>query len=270
MGEETENQETSTAPDLNAPAVLAAIEAAAIKREAALEKRLRKQFDEDVRGLKETNAAFKTEKQKLQEERDAALVKATASAAGVDPDKLTEMARKEGERLAEIERRKFADELKATAEARTKAEERATELEAKARRLSISSLVPRDVLIDSPDVWDIVLRRLDPIVSFQEKDGIEIPILMRDGEVIPGTVGDLFSQAREGRGPLSTLSAFFKSNGKGSGTTSTNGSGGGTKNIHKMTREERAAFTKEHGLARFTELLNSTPNPEVEARSQRR
>lgn len=263
MGTEDQTQETSTngsaGVNLNDPLVQAAIQ----KAVQDAERRFGKKLDEEVDGLKKNRDALKGEKEKLQKELDSIRTRAEAAEHGVDATKLEELAELKAKTKAEMIRREVAEEMEQLRATNRKLEERATASDRKTHRARVEALMAREEGI-VPGAFNILADSVERIVTFQTVDGVDVPILQHNGETIQGTVSDLLKLAREGKGAIPDRTFCFASNGKGSGTTSTHGSvGSSTKNVHKMSREERIAFQREHGAAEFKRLVDTTPLPEV-------
>lgn len=264
---EEQNTETSAAPDLKDPVIQAAIRAAVEKKKTELESEFGAKLSNETRGLRSNFEDVKREKLKLQEELEATRTKAEAAAAGVDAEVLERLSTEKAKKLLAVLRQELDADIKADKQRAEKAEAEAKAMREENLNLMLSDLIPYDSLVPtvkkSPAVHSALLADLRSKVSFQDVNGIKVAVFNgEDGDPFPGNNDAAWAAARDGKGPLGVWQPLFASNGKGSGTTSTNGAGAGAKNLHKMTAVERAAFTREHGLEAFKEALASTPFPE--------
>jgi hypothetical protein len=257
----SEAEAGTTSVDLTDPAVQAAIQGAVSKATSDLSRQFEAKLDDEVKGLKGKNEQLLEKLKKANEAREALSAKAEAAEHGVDHEKVEELAERRAQAKAEMIRRELADEIKQASEAAKKNEERATAAERKAHRARVEALMSRTPGI-VPGAFNILADSVEKLVTFQSIEGVEVPILQRNGETIPGTVEELLNLAREGRGPVTDRTFCFQSSGQGSGTTSTNGKGSTSSNWWKMTEAEQTEYVEKHGATGARELIDSSPKPQ--------
>lgn len=120
--------------------------------------------------------------------------------------------------------------------------------------------IPEDQSPFEPGVWPYLQQALKGVVVKKQVEGIPFPVarvkdpkdpdrLVASNKTPDGYMDmrELISQTRQGQGPLKDIQSFFRSVGRGSGTAGSSSRAVSSKSWHKMTPEERAAFSKEHG-----------------------
>lgn len=260
------SEEAGTTPGVNLsdPAVQAAIQAARQDEKAQAARQYQAQIEEEVKGLKGKNKELLDKLDGAKKQNEALSTKIEAAEHGVDPDKLENLAQRKAAEKAELIRREMADEIKQAKDRAEKETELRTVAERKAHRARVEALMGRYKGI-LPSAFGILADSVEKLVAFQLIDGVEVPILQRNGETISGTVDDLLNLAREGKPPIPDRTFCFESVGQGSGTTSANGKPGSS-NWWKMTQTEQTEYVEKHGSDAAMVLIDkSGPKPRPSA-----
>lgn len=279
-GDDDRSRESDSV-DLQNPQVQAAIRAA-VQRE-------RQAAQEREAGLKENRDDLLKEKKKWSELGDPDQIAKrlerleklendrAANDVGVDSEKFQAKVDEVAQKKYEARAKELRDVMESKDEEIAKLKAAREDAEKAAHRRFVEAnlvraAMPEDTKIVHDGAWKFLLDTLEDVVVEHEVDGLgKVPRLKINGALHPGNGKDglmdlreLYDLARQGKGPVEGLDFVFVSNGKGSGTHSTDNSkptSGG--NWWKMSDSEQTAYVNEHGAAAAQELMDESPRPEA-------
>jgi hypothetical protein len=266
------------AVDLENPAIKAAIgkavereRQAATTREAGL-----RQNRDTILEEKKRWAKLGTPEEIEAKLADAERIRTEAVAAGVgaDPKKFSDAVEKAAQEKFTQEQKRLSGVLEAEKAKVAEHEKTIADLSAQRHRTFVAAelfraALPDDAKIVHDGAWDYLINTVAPLVVEHEIEGLGTVARLQVNEtLVPGSGPDhlmdlreLLSLARQGKGPVPSIGFALVSAGKGSGTTTPKGSQGNPPpgSWWKMTDDQRAAYTTEHGSAKAQALIESSP-----------